>query len=127
MFTKSELEIMTLLWGENRPLTRNEIIELTPNKSWKPTTIHVLLNSLLAKKAIEVSGISKSGVHHYSRTFVATMTQEEYAASYMDTVLPNPNFAGIISAFAGKRGVNDEALDELSAIIEELRNKQKEN
>ena len=45
--TKSENEIMELLWKEGRPLSRSEIIELTPDRSWKPASIHILLNSKL--------------------------------------------------------------------------------
>lgn len=35
MFTKYELEVMKLLWAEGRPLTKSEIIELSPDRVWK--------------------------------------------------------------------------------------------
>ena len=54
--TKSENEIMELMWKEGHPLSRSEIIDLTPERSWKPSSIHILLNSLLEKNAIEVAG-----------------------------------------------------------------------
>lgn len=35
---------METLWKGNRALTRSEIINLTENKSWKESSIHILLN-----------------------------------------------------------------------------------
>lgn len=76
--TRSETEIMDLLWKEGRPLSRSEIIELTPDRSWKPSSIHILLNSMLEKEAIKVSGFVQS-TKNYARTFSPTMTADEYA------------------------------------------------
>ena len=76
--TRSETEIMDLLWKEGRPLSRSEIIELTPDRSWKPSSIHILLNSMLDKEASKVSGCVQS-TKNYARTFSPTMTADEYA------------------------------------------------
>ena len=76
--TKSENEIMDLMWKEGRPLSRSEIIELTPDRTWKPASIHILLNSLLEKKAIEVAGFVQS-TKNYARTFVPSVTADAYA------------------------------------------------
>lgn len=77
--TRSETEIMELLWSQDRPLSRSEIIELTPNRTWKPASIHILLNSMLEKGAIKVAGFVQS-TKNYARTFVPTLTAEEYIA-----------------------------------------------
>lgn len=76
--TKSESEIMDLMWKEGRPLSRSEIIDLTPDRSWKPASIHILLNSMLEKNAIEVAGFVQS-TKNYARTFVPTLSADEYA------------------------------------------------
>ncbi len=75
--TRSETEIMELLWSENRPLSRSEIIDLTPNRTWKPASIHILLNSMLDKGSIEVAGFIQS-TKNYARTFAPTLTADEY-------------------------------------------------
>ena len=77
--TKSESEIMELLWREKRPLSRSEIIELTPERTWKPASIHILLNSMLEKGAIEVAGFIQS-TKNYARTFTPTLAPDEYIA-----------------------------------------------
>ena len=33
--TKSELEVMNVLWQANRPLSRSEILTLSTSKTWK--------------------------------------------------------------------------------------------
>ena len=68
--TKSENEIMDLMWKEGRPLSRSEIIELTPDRTWKPASIHIL--------AIEVAGFVQS-TKNYARTFVPSVTADAYA------------------------------------------------
>ena len=75
--TKSESEIMELLWREKRPLSRSEIIELTPERTWKPASIHILLNSMMEKGAIEVAGFIQS-TKNYARTFTPTLAPDEY-------------------------------------------------
>ena len=48
--TKSEHEIMNLLWHVDKPLTASEIIEQSTDKTWKDSYIHLLINSLLTRK-----------------------------------------------------------------------------
>lgn len=87
--TKSENEIMELLWSEGRPLSRSEIIKLTPNRSWKPASIHILLNSMLDKQAIQVTGFVQS-TKNYARTFAPTLTADEYSIMQ---IKHNPSFS----------------------------------
>ena len=51
---------MDLLWKEKRPLCRSEIIALSPDRSWKAGSIHILLNSMLEKGAVQVAGFVQS-------------------------------------------------------------------
>lgn len=76
--TRSENEIMELMWKEGHPLSRSEIIELTPERTWKPSSIHILLNSMLDKKAIEVAGFVQS-TKNYARTFTPCVSADSYA------------------------------------------------
>lgn len=57
--TKSEREIMDVLWEKREALTSSEIIKSSINKSWKDTSIHLLLRVLLKKNIIEVAGFKK--------------------------------------------------------------------
>ena len=82
--TKSELEIMNVIWEAHRPLTRGEILELSVGKNWKDNSIHILLNRLLAKGAIAESGFARSG-KSYGRLYEAKLTGVEYYAENVFT------------------------------------------
>lgn len=75
--TKSEREIMNVLWDTREALTSSEIIKYSVNKSWKDTSVHLLLKTLLDKNIIEVAGFKKT-TRNYARTFRATMSQYDY-------------------------------------------------
>lgn len=78
MLTKSELEIMELLWQEEEPLTSAQIIEMSVDRTWKKSYVHLLINSLLDKGMIEVVGFIKT-TKNYARTFKAKVSKEEYS------------------------------------------------
>ena len=77
ILTKNEMEVMELLWSKGRALSRSEIIELSTERSWKKSTIHILLNGLLEKGAIKVEGFARTG-KNYGRTYSSAVTSEEY-------------------------------------------------
>lgn len=77
--TKSELEIMNVMWDAGHPMTRGEILEKSTDKNWKDNSIHILLNRLLAKGAIVESGFARSG-KSYGRLYEAQLTGTEFYA-----------------------------------------------
>lgn len=120
--SKNELEIMELLWTEERPLTRTEIIEKTPNRSWSKSSIHILLNSLLDKGAIHVDGFVKTN-KNYGRTFSAVITRSSYMlstirqsaqASHVSTLSP---VSSVFAALLSDKDITPDVLNELEALI----------
>lgn len=77
MLTKSEEQIVELLWTSDGPLTSSEIIRNSVDKTWKDSYVHLLINSLMDKGIIEVAGFKKA-TKNYARTFKPTMSREEY-------------------------------------------------
>ncbi len=75
--TKSEKEIMHLLWNSDRPLTATEIVNMTPERTWKKSYIHLLINSLIEKELIRSDSLVRTG-RNFGRTFVATTSEEEF-------------------------------------------------
>lgn len=47
--TKSESEVMYLLWHTDRALSAAEMVALSPQKTWKDSYIHLMVNSLLKR------------------------------------------------------------------------------
>lgn len=77
MLTKSEEQIVELLWNSEEPLTSSEIIRNSVDKTWKDSYVHLLINSLMEKGIIEVAGFKKA-TKNYARTFKPTISREEY-------------------------------------------------
>lgn len=127
--TKNEQEIMNLLWSQDKALSRSEIIELSTERSWKKSSIHILLNSLLEKGAIKVEGFVKTG-KNYGRTYSAAVTQEEYqimqfkqGANYLKS--KSSAITGLVSALVQNEDIDSETLDKLEAILKERKSDRK--
>ena len=73
--TKSESEVMYLLWHTDRALSAAEMVALSPQKTWKDSYIHLMVNSLLKKGMITPAGFVKT-FRNYARTFAPCMTEE---------------------------------------------------
>ena len=80
--TKSELEILNVLWKADKPLSRADILEKSENKTWKDNSIHILLNGLLKKELIKEDGFTRSG-KVWGRLYAPTFTVEEYYADLL--------------------------------------------
>lgn len=77
--TKSERQVMELLWQSDRPLSCTEIIEMSENKTWKDSYVHALIKTLMKKGIVKIESfelISRS----YARKFAPAMSKSEYAA-----------------------------------------------
>ena len=83
----NEFKILQLIWREKRSLSRPEIIELTPERDWNPNSIHLILNNMIEKGVIQVDGMIRCG-RGYGRTYAATMSNLQYAASLLKAVTP---------------------------------------
>ena len=121
--TKSENEIMDLMWKENRPLSRSEIIELTPDRTWKPASIHILLNSMLEKKAIEVAGFVQS-TKNYARTFIPSVTADAYAIMQVKSspVFSQDSIPSLVSSLL-EEVTSMEILQQLEEMVQNKKKK----
>lgn len=126
-FSKSEKEIMSVLWAEGRPLSSAEIIELSPDKTWKSNSIHVILNNLLDKGAVRVAGVAVRG-KYASRTFEATFSESDGAIR--DIRNSNSFKKGsfrvmkeVLCSLAEEMELTDEQYDELCDILRKNKTK----
>lgn len=108
--TKSEQEIMDVLWKQGEALTSSEIIEFSTNRSWSNTSIHLLLKSLLDKSVIEVDGFKRT-TKNYARTFKPSISQYDYFFQENFQGIPLEKRMKFIEAV-----IQDTSLEELDAI-----------
>ena len=108
--TKSEQEIMDVLWKQGEALTSSEIIEFSTNRSRSNTSIHLLLKSLLDKSVIEVDGFKRT-TKNYARTFKPSISQYDYFFQENFRGIPLEKRMKFIEAV-----IQDTSLEELDAI-----------
>lgn len=114
--TKSEMEIMDVLWGADKPLSRFDLLVHSEEKSWKDSSVHILLNGLLQKKAIREAGVVKRS-KTYGRTFSPTLTREEYFATTIFSHRHKPEIVGLIAALLKREDISREELAQIADLV----------
>lgn len=114
--TKSEMEIMDVLWAAESPLSRADLLERSEEKTWKDSSVHILLNGLLQKEAIREAGVVKRS-KTYGRVFVPTMTREEYFSATIFSHRHKPQIQGLFRALLDRPEVTAADLEAISAMI----------
>ena len=115
--TRSEMEIMDVLWDAGQPLSRSDLLEKAEEKTWKDSSVHILLNGLLAKEAIREAGLVKRS-KTFGRIFVPTMTREEYFAQTIFSHRHQPELIGLFTALLEQRDPSPEQLETMKALID---------
>lgn len=116
--TKSEMEIMDVFWGEGKPLSRSELLDHGEEKTWKDSSIHILLNSLLAKGIIREAGFVRCS-KTYGRTFEPTMSREEYYIGSIFSHRHKPAILGLMGALLERPEVTQETLDSVRQMLDQ--------
>ena len=118
--TKNELEIMDVMWGAGKPLTRGELMERSVDKSWKSSSVHILLNSMMDKGALREAGFARCG-KTCGRTYAPAVSVEEYYASTLDSTKIRPDAGELFKVTAEKLGLSREdikkSIDVLKSYI----------
>lgn len=116
--TRSEMEIMDVLWESGIPMSRADLLARSEEKTWKDSSVHILLNGLLQKGAIQEAGLVKR-IKTYGRVFVPTMTREEYYANTIFCHRYKPQMVGLITALLQRDDVTDEDIQAIKALLQE--------
>ena len=114
--TKSEMQIMDVLWGSDAPLSRSDLLERSEEKTWKDSSVHILLNGLLAKGAIREAGFVKRS-KTFGRTFIPALTREEYFAKTVFSHTHKPDFVGLVAALLQRPDLSSEELNRVEALV----------
>jgi predicted transcriptional regulator len=110
----SELEIMRILWRENRPLSYAEIrTELESTTDWKKSTIQTLLGRLRDKGAVSTH-------NHYVTLYSHSVSQEDYVKSegqnFIDKLFGG-SAKNLVAALCRNGQLGEDDIDELKAFF----------
>lgn len=114
--TKSEMEIMDVFWGAHAPLSRADLLDRSNEKSWKDSSVHILLNGLLKKGAIREVGFVKRS-KTYGRTFAPAMTREEYFATTIFSHTHQPQIVGLMEALLRREDITPQQLEQIEKLV----------
>lgn len=120
--TRSEMEIMDVLWEANTPMSRADLLAQSQAKTWKDSSVHILLNGLLQKNAIREAGFVKRS-KTYGRTFVPTLTREEYFATTIFSHRCKPEIVGLFAALLQREDITPEQLEEINRLVQQRNTK----
>lgn len=114
--TKSEMEIMDVLWDSDKPMSRADLLERSEAKTWKDSSVHILLNGLLQKGAIHEAGLVKRS-KTYGRVFSPSMTREEYFAATIFSHRCKPDIVGLFKALLCREDITKEDLETIRGLL----------
>ena len=109
---------MDVLWESEAPLSRSDLLERSEEKSWKDSSVHILLNGLLQKEAIREAGFVKRS-KTYGRTFAPTLTREEYFATTIFSHARKPQIVGLFAALLEREDITREQLEQIEALLQQ--------
>lgn len=114
--SEAELEVMKLLW-KNEKMTSPEIVEeLLKTSEWKDKTILTLINRLVKKGAVNAEK-ERGKAFLYS----ANINEDEYKQEQSNSLI-NKLFNGSISLmmsnFVKSNNISNEDIEELKRILE---------
>ena len=115
--TRSEMEVMDVLWEAGVPMSRADLLARSEEKTWKDSSVHILLNGLLQKNAIREAGMVKRS-KTYGRTFVPTLTREEYFAGTIFCHRHKPGIVGLFAALLRRPEITREDLEQIQLLVE---------
>jgi len=114
--TKNEIEIMEVLWEAKRPITSVEIVKMSVEKTWKDSSIHILINSLLKKKAIQEVGFIRAG-RGYARTFEPTESGDKFYADFLASIAKKISVSTLFSALFKSNDLTYDTIQELEELL----------
>ena len=123
--TKSELEIMNVLWKADRPLTRSDILNLSEEKSWKDNSIHILLNGLLKKAAIREDGFARSG-KVWGRLYASNISIDEYYEENIFSHNSAEALPRLLAAMLKREDITEDLIRKMRTLLDEKEEELKE-
>ncbi|MCL2223118.1 MAG: BlaI/MecI/CopY family transcriptional regulator [Oscillospiraceae bacterium] len=117
--SKNELQIMTVFWDADRPLTGAEIIKASEGKEWKERSLHSILNNLIDKGAIKWQSSIRDG-RALSRAYVPLISFMDYHEDIFAKFAPVELMQTVSAAIQKRQSYDAKTVDALDNIMRNL-------
>ena len=116
--TEAEQAVMEALWAKS-PLTANEVADaVAPARGWSLPTVKTLLARLVAKQAVETAPDGKRFLYS------PRIARSDYAAGESKRLVERlfgGSAAGLFAHLAEAEALSDKDLNQIEALLKELR------
>lgn len=113
--SKSEMELMQLIWESTAPVTCGELLERLPaGRDWKNTTVLTFLSRLAEKGVVTVNRNGKANVYTAAVSREAYLGQE--TASFLED-MHGGSVKNFIAALYNTEGLSREEIAELKTWL----------
>ena len=116
--TEAEQAVMEALWARS-PLTANEVADaVAPARGWSLPTVKTLLSRLVAKQAVETAPDGKRFLYS------PRIARSDFAAGESKRLVERlfgGSAAGLFAHLAEAEALSDKDLNQIEALLKELR------
>ena len=116
--TYSELEIMQAFWQRGEAMSLNELVEASPNRTWKDRSGFSIINSLIKKGLLKEDGFVHSG-KTIARTFVPVVGATDFMIDQLDAYSGKIELSQLVAHLLGRDNVKEKDIKELDKLISE--------
>ncbi|SJZ76092.1 BlaI/MecI/CopY family transcriptional regulator [Anaerorhabdus furcosa] len=111
---EAELEIMNVLWREDRPLKTSEIAEFCKQNNWTMSTIQALLARLLERKFVT---LEKDGRIKYYQPLVKENEYKSQETVWFLNKVHNNSMKSLVTSLIDSTKLTKSDIDELEEIL----------
>lgn len=115
--TQAELDVMDVLWTES-PLAASDVASRLSQKNWNIRTVKTLLSRLAEK---EVVGTEQDGRRYLYSPLVSKKAYAQGAVRKLTNRLFGGRAAPLVAHLAEGKGLSDQDIADLEALLEELK------
>lgn len=115
----AELEVMTMIWNADKPITIKDIWQAIGENKWTYQTVQTFVNRLYMKGFIEMVG---KRVRSFE--YVPCVTRAEYLAltkGQLFTGEPGASIADLLKAFYANGNVSKKDIEDIAEWVEKVK------
>ena len=114
--TQSEMEIMQAYWKSDKPMSLSELIEASPDRTWKDRSGFSIINNLIKKGFLKEESFVHSG-KTIARTFAPVTTCTEYMISQWGEFSGKIDYSKLLAGLLGEEKIESNEINELNKLI----------
>ncbi|XOV79502.1 MAG: BlaI/MecI/CopY family transcriptional regulator [Aestuariibacter sp.] len=113
--SKTELEVMQVIWGNNPVSSAEVVILLNEKREWHEKTVKTLLGRLVKKQALSYSKDGKK--YLYSPLISEKAYQQKESTSFISRLFRG-RVSPLVAGFAKQEKLSRQDIEELKQVIE---------